>query len=228
MNAAAMLSGLIVGVVVAVLGGLAIAEARGWLSYLQGQVVDRATGKLPLEARERYREEWQALLADYADRPLTALVQAFSLYLRAGAIAAELTPAPQPVERKSRAKATPPKRASSLAGTSVAGWLLREMLSRLPGKRAGSVVAPAIAGMARPAIAIFRVAAAAGAGLSRRFIEVVVDLAMSSFEFLEELIEFLLIPFTAVERAMRMGIVLVGLLLLLKFVLGMTVPVPFR
>jgi hypothetical protein len=93
-----ILIGVVVGVIVAVLGGFALAEAKGWLPHLQDRLVGKAASKLPPAAQERYAEEWTALLADYSDRPITAFMQAVSLYLKAGSLAAELSPAPRAVK----------------------------------------------------------------------------------------------------------------------------------
>jgi hypothetical protein len=59
-----MLVGGVVGVIVAVVGGFALAEAKGWLPHIKNRLVGRAVSKLSQAAQERYAEEWNALLAD--------------------------------------------------------------------------------------------------------------------------------------------------------------------
>jgi hypothetical protein len=54
-------------------------DARGWLPHLSRALVRSAARRLPVAYQERYEEEWLALLSDWADRPLSAVVQAWSL-----------------------------------------------------------------------------------------------------------------------------------------------------
>jgi hypothetical protein len=61
-------------------------------------LLEKAIARSPEEHRPRLEEEWTAGLKDSLEkRPLWALAQAASLYLKAGRIAAELKPAPVPV-----------------------------------------------------------------------------------------------------------------------------------
>lgn len=81
-------------ILVAVLTGLLVIEARGQTLHRARRIAHRAARLLPPEHRDRYAEEWDALLADMSDRPLSALGQALSLQVAARRLRRELTTAP--------------------------------------------------------------------------------------------------------------------------------------
>jgi hypothetical protein len=126
-------SGLIVSVVGGLLGGLALMEAKGWLPHLQQRILRGAIGRLPESHRDRYAEEWAALLDEYSDRPLTACVQAVSLLMKAPAIGRELVPQPQAVNPRAGRPASSRGGRNQIitVATSLLGRLLQSGRHRL-------------------------------------------------------------------------------------------------
>jgi hypothetical protein len=59
-------------------------EATGWLRWLAAAIVRRAAAMLPAH-RCRYEEEWLAEMAMFRERPLSGLITALRIFLRARA-----------------------------------------------------------------------------------------------------------------------------------------------
>jgi hypothetical protein len=70
----AVVAALGVLVVLPVVQSLLSDEVRGWLPHLSRKLVSAAVWRMPPEHRARYREEWEADLATFNDRPITALI----------------------------------------------------------------------------------------------------------------------------------------------------------
>lgn len=69
-------------------------EIEASVPDLSRHLLSRAIGRLPVECREDYEEEWRGELGDAIERrPLWALAEVTSLYFAAGRIAVELQPA---------------------------------------------------------------------------------------------------------------------------------------
>lgn len=82
------------GIAVAVLIGLLVLEARGQTLHRAQKIARKAAASLPPEHRAAYGEEWDALLLDMSDRPISALVEAVSLRVGARALSRQLTSLP--------------------------------------------------------------------------------------------------------------------------------------
>ena len=77
------------------LGRVISNELEAAIAELAQGLLEKAIARAPEDHRPRLEEEWMAGLRDPLEkRPLWALVQAASLWQRAGRIAAELEPAP--------------------------------------------------------------------------------------------------------------------------------------
>lgn len=195
MSAEAILVGVIAGVIAAVLGGLALAEARGWLPHIHKGFVDRAVRKLPEGARLRYAEEWRSLLADLSDRPITASVHAVSLYLRAGALAAELEPAPQTA---GPAKSLPRRGAARLFGSaSAAGSILRRVKGPL-GRVKGSLASGGP--LVRALMATLQASGNVAAALIRQIARFFIGFFVLAVELADELVDAFLNPIRGRSR----------------------------
>lgn len=78
-----------------VLGKVLGNELEAAVPELAQGLLEKAVERIPAEHRPRLEEEWTAgLKGSLQKRPLWALLQAVSLYQKAGHIAAELEPAP--------------------------------------------------------------------------------------------------------------------------------------
>ena len=134
--AALAVVGLIVGYVfLRALGGMIGREAAGWAPHVARQVVRTAADGLPAEYRDRYREEWLAEVGTLSDRPLTALITAFSIARNARRLAQELAPATQPV-----ANSPAPIPSIATEWLRLSSWLgpLQARLSRIRTRVSGS------------------------------------------------------------------------------------------
>ncbi len=81
-----------------VLGKVIDNELEVAIPELARGLLEKAIARIPEDHRLRLEEEWTAGLKDPLEkRPLWALVQAASLWQKAGRIATELEPAPVPV-----------------------------------------------------------------------------------------------------------------------------------
>lgn len=67
-------------------------EAMGWIPHLSRGIAERASRRLPSKSRERYLEEWCADLAQFDDRPLTALSHALLIAATVGVLSRALAP----------------------------------------------------------------------------------------------------------------------------------------
>jgi hypothetical protein len=76
-----MMTAVAIFVAAAGLAAVAALAVRrtGWVSTLPRALVRRAATHLPASHRERWEEEWQADLAMFSDRPLTAAVLAIRI-----------------------------------------------------------------------------------------------------------------------------------------------------
>ena len=89
---------VVAALLVAVLGGLAQDEVKGWLARIPFGLLRVARSRLPVDARDDLYEDWIAdltyALADKADRPVTRLVVgirfAWGLLVKARSVAEEL------------------------------------------------------------------------------------------------------------------------------------------
>jgi hypothetical protein len=91
-----MLLGSLIGIgaaiAFAVLAGLVASDARGWIPYLSWWVVQRAARQLPADRRARAAEEWTADVNEFEDRPMSMLIVAMRIALRARTTAREVRP----------------------------------------------------------------------------------------------------------------------------------------
>lgn len=122
---------LIVASLVGALRGLLSKEVEASLPSISRNLLARAANRLPAEHRERFLEEWSAELGPAIQgRPLWALMQAASLYRAAPRIAAELAPAPVPVQGQSNGTGLISRPANRLLGRVLPGLAaLRSLLT---------------------------------------------------------------------------------------------------
>jgi lipopolysaccharide/colanic/teichoic acid biosynthesis glycosyltransferase len=91
MSVAAVIAVACMALGLAVVQKLLVSELEGWLPHVSRRVVTAAARRLPLRDQERYLEEWQAELATFDDRRLTALLWACGLLRGARCLRLELT-----------------------------------------------------------------------------------------------------------------------------------------
>jgi lipopolysaccharide/colanic/teichoic acid biosynthesis glycosyltransferase len=106
--------GFVVGALVMLLGGLFVAEVRGWLPILSRLAIRLAACRLPAAHRGRYAEEWLAEFDAYdaeAARPISTIVFGLRICLRASRVGAELNSPREALSRGARVV----KRAADLA-----------------------------------------------------------------------------------------------------------------
>ena len=115
------------------IGSVAGKEAEGWLRHLARGLIEGGCDRLPPAERERWREEWLADLAAYADRPLSALRFAVRTRLAARAVSRELA---VPQAAPARTRKTPSDPAAAIASSAAGAFasldrlrvLLRDLL----------------------------------------------------------------------------------------------------
>jgi hypothetical protein len=153
---------LVAAIVLAVARALVAEEIRGWQPHLRQALLRRACRRLPDGHRERYQEEWGAMLADCSDRPLTALKNAISLLVHARVIARELRPqAVAASSQGSTAKVSVARRASrGLTLAAAVMRLMRALLLRISGGhiagQLGRLIRMGLVPFANVAVDVFR------------------------------------------------------------------------
>lgn len=134
------LLGFASSIIVMVIVGLLVAEARGQTLHRARGIARRAACSLPPEHQERFAEEWDALIADLGERPLSALAQAVSLRTGARRLARELVATPQP------SRATADRRSQPTGGSRTrplsAGrrtWFVKQLSGLSPLRKLGKL-----------------------------------------------------------------------------------------
>lgn len=90
--AVAIVAGSAMGLVIAaVVQALLVDEARAWLPHITRSLIRSSARRLPAKQRDRYREEWLAEVANWNDRPISALAKAASIRLHARSVRYSLT-----------------------------------------------------------------------------------------------------------------------------------------
>jgi len=76
----------LVGIALSAVGGLILAEAKGWIWWCAGWLLRLAVARLPRAYRSRLQEEWSATLEDYLDRPVSRVAAAIGFVFAAARI----------------------------------------------------------------------------------------------------------------------------------------------